>query len=245
MIVSPAIDVRGGRVVRLVQGDAARETVYEQDPADVARRFAADGARRIHLVDLDGAIDGRPQADVVAAVIAAVAAVHSGLPVEVGGGIRDLDTAARYVDAGTERVIFGTAAVARPEVVSAACQRWPGRVAVAVDVREGKVAVKGWTEATDLDPLDFARRLRELGVPRVQYTDVSRDGTFSGPNLPATERLAREGGLRVTVAGGIGRLEDLVALRVLEATGVDEAVVGKALYEGRFTIPQANGAAGC
>ncbi|MCL4819704.1 MAG: 1-(5-phosphoribosyl)-5-[(5-phosphoribosylamino)methylideneamino]imidazole-4-carboxamide isomerase [Vicinamibacteria bacterium] len=240
MLIAPAIDVRGGRVVRLIQGDAARETVYEQDPAAVARRFAAAGARRIHLVDLDGAIDARPQPEAVAAVVAAAT-----VPVEVGGGIRDLDTAARYVDGGAERVIFGTAAVAEPAVVAAACARWPGRVAVAVDVKDGRIAVRGWTEQSALEPLAFARRLRELGVTRVQYTDVSRDGTFTGPNLPATERIARESGLRVTVAGGIARLDDLRALRALEPHGVDEAVVGKALYEGRFTIPEANEAAGC
>lgn len=234
MIVMPAVDLRGGRVVRLRQGSVDATTVYDVDPAEAARRFEAQGARRLHVVDLDAAIEGRPQSAAIAALIAAVS-----LPVEVGGGVRTLDDARRYLDAGAERVIFGTAAVTTPEIVQAAAARWPAALAVAIDARDGRVTVAGWLQATDLTAVELAARVRAWGLTRVQYTDVARDGTFAGPNLPAIEHLARVSGLRVSAAGGVASLDDLRRLHALEELGVDEVIVGKALYDGRFTLAEA------
>jgi phosphoribosylformimino-5-aminoimidazole carboxamide ribotide isomerase len=234
VIVVPAIDIRGGQVVRLRQGELTELTVYSSDPAEVARQWEAQGAARLHLVDLDAAISGEPQFEVLAAVIAAVR-----IPVEVGGGLRSLESAQRYRERGADRVIFGTAAVASPAVVRSAVREWPQAVAVALDAKQGKVAVAGWTELTEVAAVDLAAEVRSWGVPRIQYTDVVRDGTLVGPNLPAIEEMARVGGLRITAAGGVSRIEDLVRLKVLETVGVDEVIVGKALYEGRFTLAQA------
>ena len=237
MIVVPAIDIRHGRVVRLHQGRPEEETAYGDDPAAAARRWEAEGAERLHLVDLDAAIDGRPQAEAVATVVGAV-----GIPVEVGGGLRTLDTARRYRDAGVERLIFGTAAVTAPEVVEEAAALWPEAVAVAIDARAGRVTVSGWTEDTAIDALELAARAKGWGISRVQYTDVTRDGTLAGPNLEAIEEMARQSGLRVTAAGGISTLDDLARLSVLAEIGVDEVISGKALYDGRFTLAEARAA---
>jgi phosphoribosylformimino-5-aminoimidazole carboxamide ribotide isomerase len=234
MIVVPAIDIRKGRVVRLVQGRAHDETVYGADPAEVARRWEGEGAGRIHVVDLDAAIDGIQQPDAVGAVVAAVR-----IPVEVGGGIRSFEDAQRYRDLGAQRVIFGTAAVSRPDAVQAAVSHWPEAVAVAIDARDGHVAVAGWNELTDVDALELAATVEGWGVVRVQFTDVRRDGTLVGPNLSAIEALGRRTGLRITAAGGISDVADLVRLAALEPFGVDEAIVGKALYEGRVTLAAA------
>ncbi|HXB53283.1 MAG TPA: 1-(5-phosphoribosyl)-5-[(5-phosphoribosylamino)methylideneamino]imidazole-4-carboxamide isomerase [Vicinamibacteria bacterium] len=238
MIVVPAIDIRGGRVVRLKQGRLQEETVYGNHPADVARRWEAEGAQRIHVVDLDAAIEGKPQTEAVGEIIAAVE-----IPVEVGGGLRVLENAMRYKDRGADRVIFGTAAIARPGVVQEAARLWPESVAVAVDARNGKVAVAGWNEITTVDVLDLAAKVKSWGVPRLQYTDVVRDGMLVGPNLYAIEQLARGSGLRITAAGGVSTVEDVRKIRTLASLGVDEVVVGKALYEGRFTLGDAASAA--
>lgn len=234
MIVVPAIDLRGGKVVRLKQGVLQDETVYGADPAQAARNWEAEGAARLHVVDLDAAISSRPQFDAVAKVIEAV-----GIPVEVGGGLRVLENAMRYVDRGADRVIFGTAAVADPGVVQAAARLWAEKVAVALDARDGMVAVAGWKEITHVAVADLALRVKEWGVPRIQYTDVRRDGTLRGPNLEGISRLASLGGLRITAAGGVASLADLERLHALAAPGLDEIVVGKALYEKRFTLAQA------
>jgi phosphoribosylformimino-5-aminoimidazole carboxamide ribotide isomerase len=236
MIVVPAIDLRAGRVVRLKQGRLQDETVYGGDPSEAARRWESAGADRLHVVDLDAAIERRPQPDIVAAVIRAVR-----IPVEVGGGLRALEDARRYREAGAERVIFGTAAVARPEIVREAVLRWPDAVAVAIDASEGKVAVRGWNEVTTRDALELAREVEAWGVRRVQYTDVLRDGTLEGPNWAGIEALAKAIRMPVTAAGGISCLEDLERLAALEC--VDEVIVGKALYEGRFTLDDARRAA--
>jgi phosphoribosylformimino-5-aminoimidazole carboxamide ribotide isomerase len=234
MIVVPAIDVRGGKVVRLKQGQLQEEEVYGSDPAEVARRWEAEGAERLHLVDLDAAISNRPQFDAMEKIIAAVK-----VPVEVGGGLRVLENAMRYRERGVDRVIFGTAAVASPGVVQAAVERWPESVAVALDARDGKVAVAGWKEISTLDALELAGRVKAWGVPRIQYTDVVRDGTLVGPNLAGIEAVARASGLRVTAAGGFSSVGDLRRLKPLEKLGVDEVVLGKALYERRLTLAQA------
>ncbi len=234
MIVVPAIDIREGKVVRLKQGVLREETVYGSDPAAVAQGWQKEGALRLHVIDLDAAILGRPQFDALEAVIAAV-----GIPVEIGGGLRVLEHAMRYRARGADRVIFGTAAVADAGVVQEAARMWPEAVAVALDARDGKVAVAGWKEITRVDALELAARVKGWGVPRIQYTDVRRDGTLAGPNVEGIERVARASSLRITAAGGISTLDDLRALKRLEGLGVDEVVVGKALYEGRFRLAEA------
>jgi phosphoribosylformimino-5-aminoimidazole carboxamide ribotide isomerase len=232
--VVPAIDIRAGKVVRLKQGRLQDETVYGSSPAETARFWESEGAQRIHLVDLDAAIEGKAQPDVVGEVIAAVK-----IAVEVGGGLRVLENALRYRDRGADRVIFGTAAVARPGVVQEAVRLLGEAVAVAIDARDGKVAVAGWNEVTTVDALALTAQVKAWGVPRVQYTDVVRDGSLVGPNLAGIEQMARASGLRITAAGGISNLDDLVRVAGLESIGVDEVVVGKALYEGRFTLQEA------
>ena len=233
-VVVPAIDLRGGRVVRLREGRPEDETRYSSDPAAVAREFEALGAKRLHVVDLDGAIDGRPQPDVVAAIIDAVR-----IPIEVGGGIRSVEGASRYLARGADRVIFGTAALENPAAVEEAVARFGAAVAVALDARGGKVAVRGWQKVSGEDAVEVARRIASWGVVRIQYTDVSRDGMLVGPNVEATAEVARAASVRVTAAGGVSTLADLTHLAGCLADGIDEAIVGKALYERRFTLPEA------
>ena len=221
MIVVPAIDLRGGKVVRLKQGELREETVYGGDPVAVARRWESEGAARLHVVDLDAAVSARPQFDAIEKVIAAVR-----IPVEVGGGLRVLETAMRYRERGADRVIFGTAAVADPGVVEEAARLWPEAVAVALDARNGKVAVAGWKEITRVDAVELAARVKGWGVARLQYTDVMRDGTLMGPNLPGIEMLARYGLAICLLEYLEGRAED-VAVKVL-ATDLNEAALDKA-----------------
>jgi phosphoribosylformimino-5-aminoimidazole carboxamide ribotide isomerase len=234
MIVVPAVDVRGGKVVRLKQGQLQQEKVYGGDPVAAARSWEQDGAERLHLVDLDAAFGDKPQFDALASVIEAVK-----IPVEIGGGLRVLENAMRYHERGADRVIFGTAAVAAPGVVQEAVRLWGDAVAVAVDAKHGKVSVAGWQEVTTVAVLDLVAQVKGWGVTRIQYTDVVRDGTLVGPNVAGIEEVARPGGLRITAAGGISSLADLTKLRSLTALGVDEVVVGKALYDKRFTLKEA------
>jgi phosphoribosylformimino-5-aminoimidazole carboxamide ribotide isomerase len=239
MIVVPAIDIRGGKVVRLKQGELQQEKVYGSDPTAVARMWEGEGAERLHIVDLDAAISGRPQFDAVASVIEAVS-----IPVEVGGGLRAVENAMRYRDRGADRVIFGTAAVASPGVVQQAVMLWPQAVAVALDARNGRVALAGWQEVTTVEAQELAARVKSWGVQRIQYTDVLRDGTLVGPNVAGIEQIALKSGLRITAAGGIASLDDVGKVAALEHLGVDELVVGKALYERRFSLVEAQEAAG-
>jgi phosphoribosylformimino-5-aminoimidazole carboxamide ribotide isomerase len=234
VIVVPAVDIRDGKVVRLKQGRLQEETVYGSDPAEVARRWESEGAARLHVVDLDAALSGKPQFDVVGSLIDAVT-----IPVEVGGGLRVLENAMRYRERGADRVIFGTAAVAAPGVVQEAVRLWPQAVAVAVDVKSGQVVVAGWNQITRVDVLELVVQVKSWGVLRVQYTDVVRDGMLVGPNLAGIEAVARGSGLRITAAGGLSSVEDLRRIAALEPLGVDEVVVGKALYEARFSLAEA------
>ncbi len=237
LVVVPAVDVRGGKVVRLKQGQLQQEQVYGGNPADAARRWEQEGAARLHLVDLDAAFGARPQFDVIASVIEAVK-----IPVEIGGGLRVLENAMRYRERGAERVIFGTAAVASPGVVQEAVRLWGDAVAVAVDAKNGKVSVAGWQEVTTVAVSELIERVKGWGVRRVQYTDVVRDGTLVGPNVAGIEEVVRSG-LKVTAGGGISTLDDLRKLKTLVAQGMDEAIVGKALYDKRFTLAEAQEAA--
>ncbi len=238
LTVVPAIDLRHGRVVRLWQGDVGALTVYGDDPVAVAQRFQAEGAERLHVVDLDAAVDGNPQFAAVAAIIAALA-----IPVGVGGGIRTLEAAARYRDAGAERLVFGTAAVIAPAVVQQAARDWPGAVAVAIDAKAGQVMITGWTETTPLRATDLAKRITGWGVGRIQYTDVARDGTFRGPDIEGVAALAAVCAARFTLSGGVAEAAEVADAALRLSAQVDEIIIGKALYDGRFTFAQARAAA--
>lgn len=237
MEVIPAIDLKGGRCVRLYQGDFQRETVFSADPLAVAMDWQEQGAPRLHLVDLDGAAAGTPANQPVIAAIAA----RLSIPVQVGGGVRDRDTADRLLAAGAQRVVIGTAAIENPDLVANLCRDYGGdRVVVAVDARNGWVAIKGWTESSQVTALDLARQMAELGVPRLLYTDIARDGTLTAPNFAATAALAAQTGLAVQASGGVSTLEHI---RELAQTGVEGAIVGTALYRGTLDLRAAIAAA--
>jgi phosphoribosylformimino-5-aminoimidazole carboxamide ribotide isomerase len=232
MQVIPAVDIRGGRCVRLTQGDYARETVFEDDPVLAARRWADLGAQRIHVVDLDGARDGK-QAN--AAIVRAIAQAMP-CPVQTGGGVRNLETFQATIEGGVDRVVVGTAAVKDPEFLRVAVERAPEHLIVSVDARDGRVSLEGWTEGTDLDALAFIEELEQLGVQRIVYTDISRDGVAGSPNFEMYERLTAKTSLAVVAAGGVSRVEDV---RRLAECGVEAAIIGRALYTGDVDLREA------
>lgn len=237
MIVYPAIDLRGGRCVRLERGDFAAETVFADNPALAARRWASEGAQWLHVVNLDGAVGHSAEAN-LAALGRILAAVD--LPVQFGGGIRSLKDVGRLLALGVERIILGTVAVREPRVVRDALeQHGPEKVMVGIDARGGRVAIHGWTDTSDVDALDLARQMRALGVGRVVYTDVERDGMLTGVNAQATARLARSSGLGVIASGGVSSLEDVRALKKHESEGVEGVIIGMALYRGTVQLSQA------
>lgn len=232
MLLIPAIDLKDGRCVRLKQGDMTAETVFSDDPGAVARHWVEQGARRIHLVDLNGAAAGRPRNE--PAIRAIVDAVGGNVPVQLGGGIRDLDTIERYLDDGISYVIIGTAAVKNPGFLHDACSAFPGQIIVGLDARDGKVATDGWSKLTRHDVLDLARKFEGYGVEAVIYTDIGRDGMLTGVNVEATVRLARELRIPVIASGGFASLEDVEKLCAIESEGVTGAILGRALYEGKL-----------
>ncbi|MGB5035826.1 MAG: 1-(5-phosphoribosyl)-5-[(5-phosphoribosylamino)methylideneamino]imidazole-4-carboxamide isomerase [Blastocatellia bacterium] len=239
MIVIPAIDLRGGRTVRLVEGAADRETRYDLDPVEVAKGFERDGAELLHLVDLDGAFDGlggSANADVVLAILETV-----GIPVELGGGLRSEASVEVALGSGARWAILGTAAVEDFSLVRSLAGRFPGRIVVGIDARDGRVATRGWTDVTGVDAVELGRRVRDAGVERVIYTDIARDGKLQGPNLEATLRFAEETGLDVTVSGGVSSIEDVRTIAA--ATTLHSCIIGKAIYEGRLTLSEAVAAA--
>ena len=230
MILFPAIDLKDGQAVRLLRGEMDSATVFNADPADQARKFAALGFTWLHLVDLNGAFEGKPvNGPAVEEILQAIE-----LPVQLGGGIRDLATIEHWLGLGVARVILGTAAVKDPELVHEACRRFPGRIAVGIDARGGKVAVEGWAEQSALEAGELAARFRDAGVAAVIYTDIERDGAMTGVNVEATARLARESGLPTIASGGVAALEDLAALAAHEGDGIVGAISGRALYDGRL-----------
>jgi phosphoribosylformimino-5-aminoimidazole carboxamide ribotide isomerase len=232
MLILPAIDLKHGQCVRLVQGRPEQETVYGSDPAAQARAFVAAGARMLHLVDLDGAFRGE------SANLGAVQAIRAAVdvPLELGGGLRSLEDIERVLALGVDSAIVGTLAVRDPDALTRALERHGGeRVQLGIDAREGRVAVQGWAEATPLDALDFARQWRERGVARIIFTDIARDGMLEGPNLAAIRAFARGAGVKVTASGGVSGLADVRAVAALEPEGVERLIVGKAFYEG--TLP--------
>lgn len=238
MIVIPAIDLKDGRCVRLRQGRMQDETVYAQDPAEVARRWETEGAQLLHVVDLNGAVEGTPRNH--AAIENILKAVT--IPVQVGGGIRTLETIESYLSSGVERVVLGTAVVRDRALLQEACNRFPGRVIVGVDAKGGKVAVQGWTDVADLDAADFVVRLAGLPVYAVIYTDIARDGMLEGPNLEGLRRMSDACPVPLIASGGITRTEDLRLLRAL-GPKVIGAILGKALYEGLLDLRSAMAAA--
>lgn len=232
MKLYPAIDLLGGQAVRLEEGRRDRATVFHDDPVQLVAELAADGADRLHVVDLDGAFAGAPQqVELVEKIVAA-----SPLPVEVGGGIRDRAAIDRVIELGAAFVVLGTAAVRSPALVEQACRAYPGRVIVAVDARDGVVAVDGWTASGDITAIELGKRAAGWGAAALLYTDVSRDGLHVGPNVEVTAQLARAVDCEVIASGGVGSLDDLARLR---AAGIAAVVVGRAIYDRRFTVAEA------
>ncbi|HVD83220.1 MAG TPA: 1-(5-phosphoribosyl)-5-[(5-phosphoribosylamino)methylideneamino]imidazole-4-carboxamide isomerase [Bradyrhizobium sp.] len=230
VILFPAIDLKNGQCVRLEQGDMARATVFNLDPAAQARSFAAQGFEYLHVVDLDGAFAGKPiNAHAVEAMLRAVS-----IPLQLGGGIRDLDTVEAWLAKGVARVIIGTAAVRDPELVKGAAKKFPGRVAVGLDARDGKVAVEGWAETSEVTALEIARRFEDAGVTAIIFTDIARDGLLKGLNLDASIALAERISIPVIASGGLASIEDVKALLAPRANKLAGAIAGRALYDGRL-----------
>lgn len=234
----PAIDLRDGKCVRLTQGDYARETIFGDDPLEMVRRFVGAGAQRLHIVDLDGAKAGSP---VQAALVARMVQV-AGVPCQLGGGIRSLQTAKAYVDAGVQRLVVGSVAIEQPELLETLATALPGAIVLGLDARDGKVAVRGWLETSELTAIEVARRHEYLPLAAIVYTDISRDGMLSGPNFKALAEMIAAVELPVVASGGVANAADLRQVALSGATG---CIVGRALYEGNLTLADAVAAAGC
>jgi phosphoribosylformimino-5-aminoimidazole carboxamide ribotide isomerase len=235
MILYPAIDLKDGRCVRLERGEMAQATVFNDDPAAQARTFAGQGFSWLHIVDLNGAFAGRPvNAPAVEAILSAVS-----IPVQLGGGIRDLATIAMWLGKGVRRVILGTAAVKDPPLVRQACREFPDRIVVGIDARGGRVAVEGWAETSEITAIELARRFEDAGVAAIVYTDIDRDGVLHGLNLPATAELARATSIPVIASGGLAGIEDVRELLQPRYAMLDGAIVGRALYDGRLNVREA------
>ncbi|MCV6597436.1 MAG: 1-(5-phosphoribosyl)-5-[(5-phosphoribosylamino)methylideneamino]imidazole-4-carboxamide isomerase [Mangrovicoccus sp.] len=234
MILYPAIDLKDGACVRLLKGDMEAATVFNTNPADQARAFQTAGCEWLHLVDLNGAFAGEPvNADAVSAILEAV-----DVPVQLGGGIRDMATIEMWLSKGIRRVILGTVAVEDPDLVRAAAKAFPGQVAVGLDARNGMVATRGWAEETEIKVTDLARSFEDAGIAAIIYTDINRDGAMQGPNIPATAALAYAVSIPVIASGGVSSLEDLIALRDCGAP-LDGAISGRALYDGAIDLQEA------
>ncbi len=233
MIVIPAIDLKDGKCVRLLQGKKEHSTTYSDDPVSVARRWVSMGAKLIHIVDLDGAFTGNQKnRDTVKAIREAV-----DVDLELGGGIRDMDGVREWISLGINRVILGTVAAKHPEIVKEAAQQYPGQILVGIDAKDGKVAIKGWEELTELDALEFARQMVSYGIAGIIYTDISRDGMLTGPNLEATKRMVEAVDIPVIASGGISSIDDIKRLK--EIPGLWGAITGKALYTGKIDLVEA------
>jgi phosphoribosylformimino-5-aminoimidazole carboxamide ribotide isomerase len=241
MLIIPAIDIKDGHCVRLRQGDMNDSTVFSEDPVGVAKHWQSEGARRLHLVDLNGAAAGKPKNEGV--IHAILQALGGSLPVQLGGGIRDLDTIERYLDFGVSYIIIGTAAVKNPGFLQDACTAFSGHIIVALDARDGKVAVEGWSKMTGHDVVDLAKKFQDYGVEAVIYTDIGRDGMLTGVNIDATLKLARELRVPVIASGGLTGLEDVTALCKIEREGINAVITGRAIYQGTLDFKKAQAAA--
>jgi phosphoribosylformimino-5-aminoimidazole carboxamide ribotide isomerase len=241
MLIIPAIDIKDGHCVRLKQGDMNDATVYSEDPVGMAKHWLDQGARRLHLVDLNGAVAGKPKNEPVIRRI--VEAVGGSIPVQLGGGIRDLDTIEHYLDLGLSYVIIGTAAVKNPGFLQDACTAFSGHVIVGLDARDGKVAVEGWSKMTGHDVIDLAKKFQDYGAESVIYTDIGRDGMLSGVNVDATVKLARALQIPVIASGGLTGLEDVKALCKVESEGITAVITGRAIYQGTIDFKKAQATA--
>jgi phosphoribosylformimino-5-aminoimidazole carboxamide ribotide isomerase len=237
MLIIPAIDIKDGQCVRLEQGRMDKATVFSGDPGKMAGQWAGQGARRLHVVDLNGAVAGKPRNE--EAVKSIIAAIDSDIPVQLGGGIRDLETIERYLDDGVSFVIIGTAAVKNPGFLHEACDAFPGHIMVGLDAKDGKVATDGWSKLTKHDVIDLARRFQDYGVEAVIYTDIGRDGMMTGVNIEATVRLAQALTVPVIASGGLESLDDVRKLLAVESEGITGAITGRAIYEGKLDFAEA------
>ncbi|MFN2338737.1 MAG: 1-(5-phosphoribosyl)-5-[(5-phosphoribosylamino)methylideneamino]imidazole-4-carboxamide isomerase [Gammaproteobacteria bacterium] len=237
MLLIPAIDLKDGKCVRLRQGRMEDETVFADDPLEMAQKWVDAGARRLHLVDLNGAFAGKP---VNAEVIHRIAEAYPELPIQVGGGIRDEDTVQAYLDAGVQYVIIGTKAVSAPHFVNDLCLEFPGHIIVGLDAKDGKVAIDGWSKLSHHSVIDMAQRFEDDGVEAIVYTDIGRDGMMKGVNVEATAELANAISIPVIASGGVSTLDDIRALAAREDEGIMGAIIGRALYEGSIDLAEAN-----
>lgn len=236
MLIIPAIDLKDGKCVRLRQGRMEDDTVFDDNPVDVAKRWLDQGARRIHLVDLDGAFAGEPRN---AQVVREVCEISGDVPVQIGGGIRSLETAQAYIDAGVRYLIIGTLAVKAPDFVDGLCQRFPDHVIVGLDANDGFVATEGWAEASTVTAVSLAQRFQDVGVSAIVYTDISRDGMMQGVNTEATAALADAVNIPIIASGGVSTIADIESLGMQMHRGISGAIVGRALYEGSLELPEA------
>jgi phosphoribosylformimino-5-aminoimidazole carboxamide ribotide isomerase len=237
MLLIPAIDLQNGHCVRLRQGDLNDSTIFSDDPAAMAMQWLDQGARRLHLVDLNGAVAGKPKNE--AAIKSIIKAVDDEIPVQIGGGIRDLDTIERYLDNGIAYVIIGTAAVKDPGFLRDACSAFPGNIIVGLDARDGKVATDGWSKLTRHDVLDLARKFEDYGCEAIIYTDIGRDGMLTGVNIESTVRLAQHVAIPIIASGGVTDLKDIEAVCAVEEEGIEGAILGRSLYEGTLDFAAA------
>ena len=239
MIIFPAIDLRDGKCVRLLRGDFAKETVYSSNPEDVALRWVREGAEYLHVVDLDGALAGKPQnTEVIKKILSSVQ-----IPIEVGGGIRTLETIENTLELGVKRVILGSVAVQNRSLVKEACQRYRDRVVVGLDAKDGITVIDGWGVSGGIPAVELAKELASFGLKTIIYTDISRDGTLSGVNIEATSKLAIESGVDIIASGGVKSLEDIHALKKREVDGIVGVIAGKSIYEGTLSLSEAIAAA--
>jgi phosphoribosylformimino-5-aminoimidazole carboxamide ribotide isomerase len=234
MIIIPAVDIKEGKCVRLEQGSMNRETIFSDFPEQMALQWEKKGARRLHLVDLDGAVHGKPfNQEVIKKVVDTVS-----IPVQLGGGIRELDTIEEYINMGIDQIIVGTTAYKNPDLIEVACWRYPGRILVAIDSRNNYVSVEGWTEPTGILTIDLARRFEDIGISSIIYTDIKRDGMQTGPDVDAIRNFAKAINVPVITAGGISSLKDIGDLLPLEADGVSGVIIGRALYDGSVKLEE-------
>ena len=237
MLIIPAIDIKDGHCVRLKQGDMADATVFSEDPGAMAAHWKAQGAKRLHLVDLNGAVAGKPKNE--GAIKQIVAALNDEIPIQLGGGIRDLDTIERYIDGGLRYVIIGTAAVKNPGFLKDACTAFGGHIIVGLDAKDGKVATDGWSKLTGHEVVDLARKFEDWGVESIIYTDIGRDGMLSGINIDATVKLARALHIPVIASGGLSNMGDIEKLCAVEDEGIEGVICGRAIYSGDLDFGQA------
>jgi phosphoribosylformimino-5-aminoimidazole carboxamide ribotide isomerase len=237
MLIIPAIDIKDGHCVRLKQGDMADATIFSEDPGAMAAHWKAQGAKRLHLVDLNGAVAGKPKNE--GAIKQIVAALNEEIPIQLGGGIRDLDTIERYLDDGISYVIIGTAAVKNPGFLHDACGAFPGHIIVGLDAKDGKIATDGWSKLTKHDVIDMAKKFEDYGAEAIIYTDIGRDGMLSGVNIEATLKLAQAMHIPVIASGGLSSIKDIQELKKIEGDGVIGTIAGRAIYDGTLDFKAA------